>query len=314
MKKLSVLIPAYNEQDNLRNTISEVQKKIDELISLSLISKDSFIAIIDDGSTDKTWSTLQELKHKFINLKALKLSKNCGHQIALFAGIREFSNLCDFSISIDADMQHDINKFEELIKFFKKNYDIVIAVSDRKTDSFFKKFTANIFYKLLNLISNIKTEPHHADYRLLSKKAMIEVIKYENKNIFLRGVIASLSFEKKIIKYRLRKRKIGYSKYSILKMLKLALDGVTSQSTHPLRIASVAGFIILIFCFISSLMVFYNYYINKNIIPGWATIVLPIYFLGGVQILFLGIIGEYISKIYKEINKSPTYTVLEYIE
>ncbi len=314
MNKLAVLIPSFNEEDNLKNTISIIQKKIDDLIKINLISKDSLIVIIDDGSTDDTWDTLKKLKKKFTNLKALKLSKNYGHQVALFAGIKEFKNSCDFSISIDADMQHDINKFKELVSFYKKKYDIVIGISDRRTDNFFKKFTASIFYKILNLISSSKIEPHHADFRLLSSKVMNEISKYENKNIFLRGIIAKLNFKTKNINYILKERKIGKSKYSFSKMLQLALDGVTSQSTYPLRIATITGFIILIFCFISSIMVFYNHFINKNTIPGWATIVLPIYFLGGVQIFILGIIGEYIAKIYKEVNKIPSYSILEILD
>lgn len=314
MNKLAVLIPSYNEESNLIKTLSVTQNKIDELVLKNLISEDSFVAFIDDGSIDNTWLVIKDLKKKFPKLKALKLSRNCGHQIALFAGINEFKNACDFSISIDADMQHDINKFEDLINSFHKNFDIVIAISDRKLDSFFKKITAKIFYKFINFISVSRIEPHHADFRLLSQQAMYEISKYENKNIFLRGLISTLNFNIKTITYNLKERTIGKSKYSFTKMLQLALDGVTSQSTYPLRLSAILGIFIIIFCFFSFILVLIDYFIFKNTVPGWASTIIPIYFLGGVQIFFLGIIGEYISKIYNEVSKSPTYSVLKKIE
>ncbi len=315
MIKLAVLIPGYNEEDSVNFTLNAISKKLNEMIKKKMISRNSFIAFIDDGSSDKTWEVINKFKkNKYNNLKALKLSKNYGHQIALFAGIKEFHSQCDCSISVDADLQHDIGLFDKFIEFFKDDFEMVLAISDQKTESFFKIITANLFYKILNFISFSKIEPNHADFRLLSKKSMEEISKHESKSIFLRGLISSLNFKKKIIKYSVKERKFGKSKYTIFKMIRLALDGITSQSTYPLRISSITGFIILLFCFISSITVFYDYYVNQNTVPGWASTIIPIYFLGGVQIFLLGIIGEYIAKIYKEVKKNPTYSITDKIK
>ncbi len=314
MNKLAVLIPSYNESDNLNEIISEVNEKINELIKNNKISKESSIIIIDDGSTDNSWQEIEKIKNKFDNLKAIQLSKNFGHQVALYAGIKEFYNNFDFSISVDADGQHDISKFNVLIDHYYSGNEIVIAVSDRKDDTLFKKITAKFYYKLLNLISSEKIEPNHADFRLISKKVMEEITKYENKNIFLRGIISTLNFNKKVISYSLKKRKLGRSKYSFSKMIKLALDGVTSQSIYPLRLSTILGLIIIIFCFFSSLLVLFEYFVLRNTIPGWTSIIIPIYFLGGVQIFLIGVIGEYIGKIYGELLKNPVYSIIKKID
>ncbi len=315
MIKLAILIPGYNEQSTIDFTLDAISKKLQEMIKKKIVSRNSFIAFIDDGSDDHTWKYINKYKkNKKINLKALKLSRNYGHQIALFAGIKEYFNNCDCSISVDADLQHDIGLFEKFIEAYKAGNEMVLGVTDQKTETLFKKTTANLFYKILNIISFSKIEPNHADFRLLGKKSMKEISKYESKSIFLRGLISNLKFKKKLIIYRVKERKFGKSKYTIFKMLRLALDGFTSQSTYPLRLSSITGFIILFFCFISSIAVFYDYFVNQNTVPGWASTIIPIYFLGGIQIFLLGIIGEYIAKIYKEVKKHPTYSITDSID
>jgi len=305
---LSIIIPCLNEEKVLHETKNIFLELYYQLIDKNLISIESKIYFIDDGSKDNTWQLLQEFSTQNTQIISIKLSRNFGHQAAVLAGL--FSANGDVVISIDADLQDDITIIEDMIKQFSLGNEIVYGVrKERQTDTFFKRSSAIIFYKFMksmgvNLIYN------HADFRLLSRKAIDELKKINEVNLFLRGIVPLLGFNTSTVFYDRKKRLAGKSKYSLKKMISFAWDGITSFSIIPLRLISTVGGII----FFGSLLVTIWAIITKILgkaIPGWTSTVLPIYFLGGIQILFIGIIGEYIGKIYKETKQRPRYIIEE---
>lgn len=248
------------------------------------------------------------------NTTLLSLSKNVGHQNALLAGMEYARDKCDCAISIDCDLEQDISKIDEFIEHFRNGSDIVFGVrEDRASDGVFKRFSANCFYKMMRLFGvNIIT--NHADYRLLSNRALKYLALYKEVNLFLRGIFLELGLRHSIVHFKVSKREAGVSKYTLKKMLGLALNGITSFSLVPLRVVSLLGIIISL---ISSILGVYGIIMaifSDSIVPGWASLVVPIYFLGGLQILSLGILGEYIGKIYLETKKRPRYIIKEVVE
>lgn len=308
LNKLAIIIPCYNEEEVLQDTIDIITQKIYSLIQNNKISKNSYCLLIDDGSKDNTWNIIEDNieKNKFI--RGIKLSRNYGHQHALICGLENVVNKCDICISIDADLQDDINIFEQFIDKYNNGYEIVLGVrNDRTTDSFFKKQTAEMYYNILNKIG-VKITYNHADFRLMSNKVLIELSKFQEKELFLRGIIHLIGFQTSIVEYKRLKRTKGETKYTFNKMIKLAWTGITSFTSFPLKMVTFMGTIIFIFSILSILWAFISNLIGYTI-QGWTSILISVFFLGGLQILSIGIIGEYISKIYSEVKNRPRYII-----
>lgn len=308
--KLFIVMPCYNEQDIIRLTISEVSKKLDELIQLDLVSSDSAMLFVDDGSIDATWKILVE--HSLINskVKCIKLSANVGTQKGLIAGLTVAKDFADLVITMDSDLQHDINSLNKFVKRYHEGFDIVYGVrNDRETDTYLRKITAIIFYNLMiNLgVNSIKD---HSDFRLISAKVLEVILLHTEYNLFLRSIVQTLGFKQTIVKFDVKPRLNGESKYNFSSLIKLALDGITSFSIKPLRLISFMGVIVFL---ISLVMMVWNItdYFRGISIPGWASLSTSIWFLGGLIILSIGVVGEYIGKIYSEVKQRPRFIIEE---
>jgi glycosyltransferase involved in cell wall biosynthesis len=309
--RLAIVVPCYNEEAVLPETINRFSKILKNLYEKKLINNDSYILFVDDGSIDRTWQIIKNTSKKTTFVKGLKLSKNQGHQNALLAGMNEVVNKCDCMISIDADLQQDPNAMEDMLKKYQRGYEVVLGIRDnRDTDTHFKKFTAQCYYKVMKLMG-VDIETNHADYRLLSNRALQSFLSFKEKNIFIRGMIKLIGFKSTKVIFKNSDRYAGTSKYTLKKMLQFGWNGITSFSLIPLKIITVIGFIIFFISLSLSLYVFYSLFISQTAVPGWASTVLPIYFLGGIELLALGIIGEYIGKIYSEVKNRPLYFIEE---
>lgn len=304
---LSIVVPCYNEQDVFSLCLEELTSRIDEMIDKGKIHHDSHIVFVDDGSKDETWNLIQ--KESAINnrVKGVKLSRNKGHQIALMAGLSS-STESDITVSIDADLQDDTSVIEEMVDLFISGNDIVYGVrNDRNSDSFFKKFTAELFYKTMTKLGVNQVE-NHADFRLLSKRALLSLLEYKEQNLYIRGLIPLIGYPSAEVYYSRSERAAGESKYPLKKMLALALEGVTSFSVTPLRMVTALGFTISILSTLGILYTLIQYFLGHTV-SGWASVILAVLFIGGVQMLCLGVIGEYIGKIYMESKQRPKYFV-----
>lgn len=305
---LNIVIPCYNEEKALPFTKKELIKKMDDLIKKGLISENSKVVLVNDGSRDKTWDLIKKLHKENDMFVGVNLSRNRGHQNALLAGLMYAKDNADISISMDADLQDDINVIDDMINKYHEGCDIVYGVrSSRKKDTFFKKFTAEGFYKFMNLMG-VEVVFNHADCRLMSKRALIELSNFKEVNLFLRGIVPQLGFKTDIAYYERNERVAGDSKYPLKKMLSFAIDGITSFSIKPLRMITSIGFCILILSFI---ILIYSLVmkLTGNTVSGWTFIVCSIWLIGGIQTLCLGVIGEYIGKIYNETKHRPRYIV-----
>ena len=306
MDKLAIIVPCYNEEEILPKTVKTLLKTLQTLKDSNLISNNSEIVFVDDGSRDKTWDLIEKFAHLYQDVKGIKLSRNYGHQNALLAGL--FNTDADCYITIDADLQDDINVIKEMVEKYKQGCDIVYGVrKERKTDSFFKKFTAEMFYKFMKIMG-VDLIYNHADYRLLSRRAVESLKQFNEVNVFLRGIVPLIGYKSDTVYYDRLERTAGESKYPLKKMLSFAWEGITSFSIAPLRFISFIGLVVFLVSFIMSGWVLWQKF-NGHVIPGWASTVLPIYFIGGIQLLALGIIGEYIGKIYKETKRRPKYFI-----
>lgn len=313
-KTLAIIVPCYNEEEILKDTNSKLIKKVNELKEKKLIKKNSYILYIDDGSKDNTWTIIKELSKNDNNIKAIKLSKNQGHQNALLSGINYVQDKCDCLISLDADLQDDIQIINEMINKYHEGYEIVYGVREnRDSDSKLKKSSAENYYKLMNSIG-VNLVFNHADYRLMSNKAISFFNSFTEINLFIRGIIPLIGLKSTKVYYTRKERLAGESKYPLKKMLSFALNGLTSFSVVPLRIISIIGFIVFILSFFMGIYILYVALFTNLTIPGWSSTVLPIYFIGGIQLLAIGIVGEYIGKIYTETKKRPRYFIEEIID
>lgn len=306
---LGIIVPCYNEEAVLAETAFQLNRILEDLIRNKKINEKSFVYFVDDGSTDRTWEIIREFHTEDgKRFKGLKLSRNVGHQNALMAGLEAICTYrdVDCAISMDADLQDDISAVVEMIDRFNEGYEIVYGVrKSREKDSFFKKYSALLFYKLMTLF-NVNVIHNHADYRLLSKRVIEHLVSFREVNLFLRAIIPLIGFKSAIVYYERKERFAGISKYPLKKMISFALDGITSFSVTPLRFITVLGFIIFLGSCVLSLWALWLKIIGKSI-PGWTSTVLPIYFIGGVQLLSIGILGEYLGKIYKEVKARPRY-------
>lgn len=311
MPRLAIVVPCFNEQEVLEKTVIRLEGVLSDLIFRNSISEKSFICFIDDGSTDKTWDLVVGASQHSNLIRGLKLSRNFGHQNALLAGLLRVADCCDCAISVDADLQQNESAIIEFIGEYSKGIDIVFGVrTDRSTDSLIKSITANFFYGLMSLLG-VCIIKNHADYRLMSQRALKALEKYEEDNLFLRGMVHHLGYKTSVIFFNVRNRKLGESKYTFIKMLKFALNAITSFSIVPLRLISVIGIIMTIFSFAMLVYILIQKFIYNDTVPGWASIALPIYILGGIQLFSLGIIGEYVGRIYIESKRRPRFIIEE---
>lgn len=309
MNTLYVVVPCYNEEEVLEETTKRLKEKLTNLINQKKISKNSKVMYVNDGSKDKTWELIKKIS-KDTMFTGISLSRNRGHQNALLAGLMTAKEKADIIISMDADLQDDINAIDEMLKKYEEGNEIVYGVrSSRKKDSWFKKTTAEAFYKFMKIMG-VDIIFNHADYRLASKKVLNELEKFEEVNLFLRGIFPLIGYKYDIVYYERNERFAGKSKYPLKKMLNFAWDGITSFSVKPIRFVLTLG--ILIFT-ISIVMIIYSL-LSKllgNAVDGWTFLSCSIWFVSGIQMLSLGIIGEYIGKSYNEVKKRPRYIISE---
>lgn len=305
---LNLVIPCYNEEEALPLTKKELDKKMSSLMEEGLISKNSKVVLVNDGSKDKTWEIITKVHKENDMYVGINLTRNRGHQNALLAGLMYAKNHADICISMDADLQDDINVMDDMIKKYNAGADVVYGVrSSRKKDTFFKKFTAEFFYKLMNVMG-VEVVFNHADCRLMSKRALEGLSEFKEVNLFLRGIVPQIGYKTDIAYYERNERVAGDSKYPLKKMLAFAIDGITSFSIKPLRIITSIGFIILLLSF-AVLVYSVIMKLIGNTVSGWTFIVCSIWLIGGIQTLCLGVIGEYIGKIYKETKARPRYII-----
>ncbi len=312
-KILYIVMPVYNEEEVIISSIEIVTHKIKNLIKNNKISKDSKLVIVDDGSIDATLDIVKKLKKKNPYLVILKLAHNKGHQIAMYAGYMESMKYADIVISMDADLQDDIEVVNDMIDEYYKGNDIVYGVrNNRDTDSWFKRNSALLFYRFMSFLG-IEIIFNHADYRLMSKRSLESLSHYEESNLFLRGIIPSMGYPSSKVYYKRLERKAGISKYNLKKMIGLAVDGITSFSIRPIRLIIHIGFICSVISFIYLVYVVIGQLNGADNVRGWASLAALVSFFGSFQILCIGIIGEYISKIYIETKHRPKYIIEEEI-
>jgi glycosyltransferase involved in cell wall biosynthesis len=305
--RLAIVLPCFNESESIGHAATLLSNLISELAAEGHILEDSYIFFVDDGSTDASWRLLEELNQGNKRIKGLKLSRNFGHQAALFAGLSTVTIQCDVAISIDADLQQDPMAIRDFVEEFKKGADVVLGVrKDRGTDDWMKKKTAQGFYKLMRVMG-VNIVPNHADYRLLSKKALEALALFPEPSIFLRATCIQLGFRISTVFFDVSERQFGETKYSLKKMLRLAFHGITSFSVMPLRFVAVTGFILFLISLCMGGYVIWKTLIIGGTVPGWASTTLPIYFIGGVQLLCLGVVAEYIGQIYKTVKNRPRW-------
>lgn len=312
MDRLAIVVPCYNEQEMLPISIPKLIGVLEDLVSKNKIASSSYLLFVNDGSKDSTWDILEKEHNKDSRVRAIKLARNRGHQNALLSGLFTASNDSDITISIDADLQDDISKMEEMVDLYHEGCHIVYGVrGDRKSDSAFKRITAESFYKFMKVMG-VDTVYNHADYRLMSKKALDELAKYEEANVYLRGIVPLIGYKTGSVTYNRTSREAGESKYPLSKMLSLAFEGITSFSVKPITMITTLGVVVLFICFIAAIYAFISYFFGE-VEAGWTSLILSIWFLGGVQLVCIGIIGEYIGKIYKEVKRRPKYNIETYL-
>lgn len=310
---LYIVIPCYNEEEVLPITSVQFLEKLNFLIRENKISDESRIMFVNDGSKDNTWNIIKDLASKDKHYMGISQSRNRGHQNAVLAGLMESKDRCDITISIDCDGQDDINAMDEMVEEYINGAEVVYGVrNSRETDTFFKRTTAQGFYKLLKFMG-VDVVYNHADYRLVSSKVLKEFANFKEVNLFLRGMIPLVGFKSTNVYYKRNERLAGKSHYPLKKMLELAFDGITSLSVKPIRIITVLGFFIAVISFIGVIWGIATAFMGRAV-PGWASIICIICFLSGIQLLALGVIGEYIGKIYMEVKARPRYIISERTE
>ncbi len=305
---LYLVIPCYNEEEVLHETARRLLQKLHSLMERGMVSKDSKIMFVNDGSKDRTWEIIEKLHADDPTYQGVKLSRNRGHQNALLGGLMTAKESADMVISMDADLQDDIDVIDQFVEKYYEGCEIVYGVrSARKTDTFFKRFTAEGFYRLINLLGG-EVVFNHADYRLMSKRALKELEKYKEVNLFLRGIVPMIGFQTDTVAYERHERFAGESKYPLKKMAGLAVDGITSLSIKPIRLIVFLGLFIFL-CSIGMLAYSVAQHFLGNTSSGWTSLIVSIWAIGGLQLLAIGVIGEYIGKIYLETKARPKYII-----
>lgn len=304
----TIIVPCYNEEDVLEETINQLAAKLSELIKQNMVSEKSKVLFVDDGSEDRTWHLIYKASLDNEMIKGLKLSRNAGHQNALLAGLFSAKEASDCMVTIDADLQDDIHAINEMVRKFNEGYEVVYGVrSSRESDTFFKRFTAEGFYKLMDKLG-VKLVFNHADFRLMSKRAVEELEHFAESNMFLRGIVPLIGFNSTSVYYERKERHAGETKYPFKKMLGFAFDGITSFSVTPIRFVMIVGCLSF---FVS--LVFGLYFLTLKLFGntelGWTSLITSIWLIGGLQLIALGLVGEYIGKIYKETKRRPKYII-----
>ena len=312
MTKLYIAVPCYNEEEVLPDSAEKLRVKLNAMMDRGLISYDSRIVFIDDGSRDKTWELIEKLHESDSIYSGIKLSRNRGHQNALMCGLMTLKDEADAVISIDADLQDDIEVFDEMVEKYQAGCDVVYGVrSKRATDTFFKRFTAEGYYKVLDKMG-AKVIFNHADFRLMSQRALRSFAEFKETNLFLRGLVPMVGFKSEIVTYERSERLAGESKYPLKKMLALAWEGITSLSTKPIKMITRLGLIIFLISIVMLIYALVRYFMGATD-TGWASLMVSIWAIGGLQMMAIGIIGEYIGKIYLESKHRPRFIVEEYL-
>lgn len=312
MKRLMIVVPCFNEEDVFSTSAEQLITLVEKLIDKEKISRDSGILFVNDGSRDRTWELICKAHKSSKYVYGLNLAGNVGHQNALLAGLNTVKDICDISISIDADLQDDIGVIEEMIEKYYDGADIVYGVrNERKTDSFFKRFTAQAFYKFMSAMG-VKSVYNHADFRLMSARAMQALSLYKERNLFLRGIVPRIGYKTDCVYYARKPRTAGESKYPFKKMLSFALDGITSFSIKPIKLVAALGAVIIFCSVIAFIYTLISYFLGHTV-PGWSSLMISIWFLGGVQLLSIGIVGQYVGKTYIESKERPRYNIEEFL-
>lgn len=306
--KLAIIIPCYNEQEVLPQTFEKINSLLCDLMTERKISFDSFALYVDDGSSDRTWEIIEEKRQSDNYTKGLKLAANSGHQNALLAGLEAVCDMADITVTIDADLQDDERAISKMVDAYNEGCDIVFGVrSSRKNDSFFKRSTAQGFYKIMNGMG-AKTVYNHADFRLMSRRAVKQLLRYDERNMFLRGIVPLIGYKTATVEYARNKRAAGKSKYPFSKMIAFAFEGITSFSVKPISLILGLGFIIVILTLAAMIYALVAHF-SGTTVPGWTSLMLSIWFFGGVQLISIGLIGKYVGKIYIESKHRPRYNV-----
>jgi polyisoprenyl-phosphate glycosyltransferase len=305
--RLGIVVPCFNEEKILNITAERLLDLLDKLTDKGILASNCCLCFVDDGSTDSTWSIIENIAKHDTRVHGLKLSRNQGHQVALLAGLLNTKG--EALVSIDADLQDDIDVIEKMIALYKLDNDIVYGIrSKRPHDSAQKKLSAEMYYRFMKLLgADIRF--NHADFRLMSRRAVDSLSQFSEVNLFLRGIVPLLGYQTESVYYSRQERIGGKSKYSINKMLALAIDGITSFSVVPLRTISALGLIVCLFSFLMIIWIVIGKIFYDSTLPGWASAVIPIYFLGGIQLVSIGILGEYIAKTYLEAKRRPRFFV-----
>ncbi len=305
---LYLVIPCYNEEAVLHETAKQLLVKMNSMFDRGMISRESKIMFVNDGSRDKTWEIIRELHESNPIYSGVKLSRNKGHQNALLAGLMTAKEKADMAISLDADLQDDVDVIDKMVEKYYEGNDVVYGVrSARDTDTFFKKFTAEGFYKIMQAMG-VEIVFNHADYRLMSKRALEGLSEFREVNLFLRGIVPLIGYKSDIVTYERHERFAGESKYPLKKMLAFATDGITSFSIKPIRMITTCGFLIFAISLIMLLYFLVVHFMGRTV-HGWTSTIVSIWAIGGLQLLAIGIVGEYIGKIYLETKARPKYII-----
>ena len=314
MDRLAIVVPCYNEEEVLKIASEALRGVLDDLVAREKVAPESFILFVNDGSRDRTWELIEE-EHRLYpgQIRGVKLAGNVGHQFALTAGLLTAMERCDVTVSIDADLQDDVTVIEEMIDKFHEGNDIVYGVRrERKTDTFFKRTTAQAFYKLMALMG-VKTVYNHADFRLMSRRAVEHFSQYKETNLFLRGMMPLIGYQTDNVYYDRKERVAGESKYPLKKMLALAFNGISSFSVKPISMITGLGLFIIVCSVFAAIYALISYF-TGSVVPGWTSLILSIWFLGGLQLIAVGMVGQYIGKIYMEVKQRPRYNIEKILE
>lgn len=314
MDRLAIVVPCYNEEEVLKIASGALREVLCNLAAKNKIAPDSFILFVNDGSRDRTWELIEE-EHRLYpdQIRGVKLAGNVGHQFALTAGLLTAMERSDVTVSIDADLQDDVAVIEEMIDKFHQGSDIVYGVRrERKSDTFFKRTTAQAFYKLMALMG-VRTVYNHADFRLMSKRAVEHFSRFKETNLFLRGMMPLIGYQTDSVYYDRKERVAGESKYPLKKMLALAFNGISSFSVKPISMILGLGLFIIICSMLAAVYALISYF-TGSVVPGWTSLILSIWFLGGLQLMAIGMVGQYIGKIYMEVKQRPRYNIEKILE
>ena len=309
MDRLAIVVPCYNEEEVLKIASQALREVLDDLNGKGKIAPDSFILFVNDGSRDRTWELIEEEHREHpCQVRGVKLAANVGHQFALTAGLITAMDMADVTVSIDADLQDDMAVIEEMMDKYHQGFDIVYGVrKERRTDTVFKRVTAQGFYKIMAMMG-VKTVYNHADFRLMSGRAVKEFSRYQESNLFLRGMMPLIGYRTDSVYYDRKERVAGESKYPLKKMLALAFDGISSFSVKPISLILGMGMFIIFASVLAAVYALISYF-SGHVVPGWTSLILSIWFLGGLQLLAVGLVGQYIGKIYIEVKHRPRYNI-----